>query len=66
MEIELTVRAQQDLEFWTKTGNTLVLKKIGVLLENILETLFSGIGKHEMQNMNYQANGRDVSRSPTD
>ncbi|MCI4443713.1 MAG: Txe/YoeB family addiction module toxin [Lentimicrobium sp.] len=48
MEIELTTRAQEDLEYWSKTGNALVLKKIRTLLENILETPFSGIGKPEL------------------
>ena len=48
MEIELTTRAQEDLEYWSRTGNVLVLKKIRTLLENILETPFSGIGKPEL------------------
>lgn len=48
MEIELTTLAEKDLEHWTKTGNTTVLKKIRILLENILETPFSGIGKPEL------------------
>jgi len=48
MEIELTTRAQEDLEYWSGTGNALVLKKIRTLLENILETPFSGIGKPEL------------------
>jgi len=28
MEIEITVRAEEDLAYWTKTGNIRVLKKI--------------------------------------
>lgn len=48
MQIELTVRAAEDLEYWKKTGNKLVLKKIRTLLEIIIETPFSGIGKPEM------------------
>jgi len=48
MEIELTTRAQEDLEYWSRAGNALVLKKIRTLLENILETPFSGIGKPEL------------------
>ena len=47
MQIELTVRAAEDLEYWKKTGNKSVLKKIRILLENIIETPFSGIGKPE-------------------
>jgi toxin YoeB len=56
MEIELTTRAQEDLEYWSKTGNALVLKKIRTLLENILETPFSGIGKHEQ--LKYELSGK--------
>ena len=48
MQIELTVRAAEDLEYWKKTGNNPVLKKIRILLENIIETPFSGIGKPEL------------------
>ena len=48
MEIELTTRAQEDLEYWSKTGNTVILKKIRALLDTILVTPFSGIGKPEL------------------
>lgn len=47
MEIEFTVRAEEDLAYWKKTGNKAVLKKIRALLENISETPFIGIGKPE-------------------
>lgn len=47
MEIEFTIQAEQDLNYWKRTNNISVLKKIRVLLENILETPFSGIGKPE-------------------
>ena len=47
MEIELTVAAKEDLAYWTKTGNKVVLKKIRNLLEDISKTPFSGIGKPE-------------------
>ena len=47
MQVELTVRALEDLAFWKKTGNKPVLKKIRTLLEDIIETPFSGIGKPE-------------------
>ena len=56
MEIELTTRAQEDLEYWSGTGNTLVLKKIRSLLENIYETPFSGIGKPEQ--LKYELSGK--------
>jgi toxin YoeB len=47
MEIEFTVRAQEDLAYWKKAGNKAILKKIRSLLENISETPFAGIGKPE-------------------
>jgi toxin YoeB len=47
MRIELTVRAQEDLAYWKKTGNKPVLQKIKALLESIIETPFTGIGKPE-------------------
>ena len=47
MQIELTVRAQEDLAYWKKTGNKPVLQKIKALLESIIETPYSGIGKPE-------------------
>jgi toxin YoeB len=47
MQIELTVRAEADLTYWKKTGNKPVLQKIKTLLESIIETPFSGIGKPE-------------------
>lgn len=39
--------AQNDLDFWTKSGNKTVLKKITLLIESILESSFEGIGKPE-------------------
>jgi toxin YoeB len=56
MEIELTTRAQEDLEYWSRTGNVIVLKKIKSLLESILETPFSGIGKPEQ--LKYELSGK--------
>lgn len=47
MEIELTIQAEEDLIYWQRTNNVLVLKKIRTLLENILASPFSGIGKPE-------------------
>lgn len=47
MQIELTVRAKEDLNYWTTTNNKVILKKIRSLLESILETPLSGIGKPE-------------------
>lgn len=47
MEIEFTSTADEDLAYWKKSGNASVLKKIRQLLESILESPFSGIGKPE-------------------
>ncbi len=47
MEIELTSDAQIDLVYWQKINNEKVLMRIRALLESILETPFSGIGKPE-------------------
>lgn len=47
MEIELTVQAKNDLAYWNRTGNKVILRKIRILLEDILNTPFSGIGKPE-------------------
>lgn len=47
MEIEYTLKAKEDIDFWKKTGNQIVLKRIRALLESIQGTPFEGIGKPE-------------------
>lgn len=47
MEIRLTIEAQDDLAYWKKTKNNVILKRIVKLLESIQETPFHGIGKPE-------------------
>lgn len=47
MQIIFLPRAKDDLEFWIKTGNKLLLKKITQLTESIIESPNSGIGKPE-------------------
>ena len=47
MEVEFLPDAQFDLNFWIKTGNKPVLKKIAQLVESIKESPFEGIGKPE-------------------
>lgn len=47
MEIVLTLQAEEDLNYWKRTNNIPVLKRIRMLLENILETPYSGLGKPE-------------------
>lgn len=45
MEIVFLPEADKDLEFWVKTGNKVVLKKIASLIEDILKHPYEGIGK---------------------
>jgi len=47
MEIEFSDRAIQDRDYWKKSGNITVQKKISRLLESIKESPFEGIGKPE-------------------
>lgn len=47
MEIEITSEAKKDLDYWKKSGNVKVLKRIRDLIESIQETPFEGIGKPE-------------------
>jgi len=39
--------AKADLDFWIKSGNKPVLKKIAQLLESVSTTPYEGIGKPE-------------------
>jgi toxin YoeB len=47
MEIEFTRVAKEDLDFFIKSGNKAILKRIRLLLESIKDTPYSGIGKPE-------------------
>jgi len=47
MEIEYSPTAKNDLEFWKKSGNKKIQKKITELLQSIIDTPFLGIGKPE-------------------
>lgn len=47
MVIRYTPEAEADIMFWKKSGNTAVQRKITKLLEAILDTPTSGIGKPE-------------------
>ena len=47
MEVVFLPRADDDLIYWTTTGNKPVLKRIAKLTEAILESPFEGIGKPE-------------------
>lgn len=56
MEIELTQRALEDLQYWKKTGKAKILKRISELTASILATPFSGLGKPEP--LKYQYSGK--------
>ena len=45
MEIDFTKEATDHLNYFKKTNDQVILKKIRQLLEVILETSYSGIGK---------------------
>ena len=45
--LKYSQKAQDDLQYWKKTNNVANLKRIRKLLESILETPFTGIGKPE-------------------
>ena len=47
MEIVLTKEAEKDLKYWKETNNKAIQKRITKLLESIVVTPFSGIGKPE-------------------
>jgi toxin YoeB len=47
VEIELFEDAIADFEYWKKSGNLAVQKKINLLFSSMLETPFEGIGKPE-------------------
>jgi toxin YoeB len=47
MEIIYLPKAGEDLEYWIKAGNKMILKKIAQITEAILKNPFEGIGKPE-------------------
>lgn len=55
MEIIFLPDAEYDLNYWVKTGNKPILKKIAKLIESIEESPFEGIGKPEP--LKYSLNG---------
>jgi toxin YoeB len=53
MEIEFTDEALEHLKYFKKLNNSILLKKIRQLIESIVQTPFSGIGKPEALKYNY-------------
>lgn len=47
MEIIYLPQADEDLNYWIKTGNKVILKKIAELTRAIIEKPYAGIGKPE-------------------
>ncbi|MBS1529952.1 MAG: Txe/YoeB family addiction module toxin [Bacteroidetes bacterium] len=47
MEVIYSPRAVDDLNYWKRTGNKAIQKKIATLIEAIQENPFEGIGKPE-------------------
>lgn len=47
MQVKLSEKADRDLIFWKKSGNKMVLNKIGLLINAIKENPYKGIGKPE-------------------
>jgi len=47
MQIIYTPKAKEHLDFWTKSGNKVILKRILQLTNAIIENPFEGIGKPE-------------------
>lgn len=47
MEVIFTPQAKEDLNYWKKTGNKAIQKKIEKLINAIQENPFEGIGKPE-------------------
>lgn len=48
MEIIYSDEAQKDIDYWKRSGNKVIQKKIQQLLKAIEESPFDGIGKPEM------------------
>ncbi len=47
MEMIFSSQALEDLEYWKKSGNKAIMKRISDLLADIIEHPFTGIGKPE-------------------
>jgi len=56
MEVKYTKQAEIDIFFWVKSGNKSMLKRIDLLIDSIIESPFTGIGKPEP--LKYQLTGK--------
>ncbi len=48
MQIIYLPKAEEDLSYWIKSGNKLILKKIAQLTKAIIDNPYQGIGKPEI------------------
>jgi len=56
MEITFSEKAQEDIEYWKKSGNQAVMNKITALLKDMSAHPFSGLGKPEK--LRYDLSGK--------
>lgn len=56
MEIVLLAQAQKDRDYWKKTGNKAIMKRISALLADIKAHPYTGIGKPEA--LKYELQGK--------
>jgi toxin YoeB len=56
MEVIILPKADEDLRFWAKLGNKIILKKITRLTQAILQDPYHGPGKPEP--LKYQLTGK--------
>ena len=47
MEITFSPKAQEDIEYWKKSGNQVIMNRISILLRDIAVHPYSGKGKPE-------------------
>ena len=51
--VEYSLKAEEDIRFFKKSGQNMILKKIRQFIESILENPFEGIGKPEQLKHQY-------------
>ncbi|WP_131539969.1 Txe/YoeB family addiction module toxin, partial [Pedobacter nototheniae] len=56
MEIEYTPLAKEHREYWKKSGNLAVQKKISALIEDIIKHPYEGVGK--VEELKYELTGK--------
>ena len=56
MEIEYTPVAKEHREYWKKSGNLAVQKKISALIEDIIKHPYEGVGK--VEELKYELTGK--------